>query len=190
VRRRGSSKGSVRRKRQAAALTGIVAVLVALGPTATASGQALAADAKLRAVETSLLALLNAERAKRGLRPLRRSGTLAVAARWQSRDMVSHHYFDHQRRGGPGLVQRIRRTGYFRNAASWTVGENIAWGAGRLVGPNAIVAGWMKSAGHRHNILNRTFESIGIGLVADAPSGERGAPSLTITTDFGFREFR
>jgi uncharacterized protein YkwD len=190
VRIRASWNGSIRRTRQAAALTGIVAVAVVLGPTAPASGQALAAGAELRAVETSVLTLLNAERAKRGLKPLRRSATLAIAARWQSRDMVAHRYFDHQRRGGPGVVQRIRRAGYLRHTASWTVGENIAWGLGSEAAPDAIVAGWMRSAGHRHNILNRTFESVGIGLVADLPTGERGGTSLTITTDFGFRSFR
>jgi uncharacterized protein YkwD len=164
--------------------------LVGFGPTAVASGRALRAGAELRAVETSVLTLLNAERARRGLKPLHRSATLAIAARWQSRDMVAHRYFDHQRRGGPGLVQRIRRSGYLRHTASWIVGENIAWGAGRMAAPDAIVAGWMRSAGHRHNILNRTFESIGIGLVPDPPTGARWTPSVTITTDFGCRSFR
>jgi uncharacterized protein YkwD len=150
----------------------------------------MATGAKLRSVETSVLALLNEERAKRGLRPLHRSDTLAKAARWQSRDMVTRGYFAHRRRGGPDLVQRIRRTGYLKHAARWIVGENIGWAAGRLATPNAVVAGWMRSAGHRHNILDHTFRSIGIGLVADDPARGRDSPALTVTTDFGFRSLR
>jgi uncharacterized protein YkwD len=176
--------------RRAATLTGIVAVTVALGASASGSDQSQAAGAELRSVQNSLLALLNEERAKRGLRPLHRSDTLAQAARWQSRDMVTHGYFAHRRRGGPGLVQRIRRTGYLKHAGSWIVGENIGWAAGRLATPNAIVADWMRSAGHRHNILDRTFQSIGIGLVADDPTRGRDSPALTVTTDFGFRSMR
>ena len=137
-----------------------------------------------------MLALLNQERAKRGLGPLHGSGTLARAARWQSRDMVAHRYFAHGRRGGPDLVKRIRRTGYLNHAGRWVVGENIGWAAGRLATPNAMVASWMRSAGHRHNILDRTFESIGIGVVADDPARGRDSPALTVTTDFGFRSRR
>src|SRR6185436_15136660 len=78
----------------------------------------------------AIFRLLNQERVKRGLHPVRHSAALDEAARWQSRDMVARGYFDHERSGGPNLSERIRRTGYLSGARSWAVGENIAWGEG------------------------------------------------------------
>jgi uncharacterized protein YkwD len=146
-----------------------------------------ASGAEANAAERSVLTLLNRERTKRGLAPLRRSGTLDAAASWQSRDMVSHRYFEHRRRGGPGLVRRIRRTGYLNRARRWIVGENIAWGEGGQASPAAIVAGWMASSHHRGNILYRRFRNIGIGLTPGDPAGAGGGRAVTVTTDFGFR---
>jgi uncharacterized protein YkwD len=135
-----------------------------------------------------LFQLLNHERVKRGLRPLRHSNALDDSARWQSRDMVARGYFDHQRPGGPSLTQRIRRTGYLSGARSWAIGENIAWGEGSLSTPQSIMRSWMKSPGHRENILRRRFEHVGIGLAQGIPeqSGQDGG--VTATTDFGARD--
>ena len=49
-----------------------------------------------------------------------------------------------------------------------------------------VFAAWMRSPGHRANILRRGFREIGIGIVARAPvaAAVRGA---TYTTDFGAR---
>jgi hypothetical protein len=44
------------------------------------------------------------------------------------------------------------------------VGENIAAG---YETPEAVVAAWMNSSGHRANILSTGFREIGIGYVAD-----------------------
>jgi uncharacterized protein YkwD len=66
------------------------------------------------------------------------------------------------------------------------VGENIALGTMQLATPAAIVASWMKSPGHRANILDGRFRDSGMGVVAKAPSrytgGQRGA---TYTQQFG-----
>jgi uncharacterized protein YkwD len=141
-------------------------------------------------VAGAVLALLNQQRTKRGLRPLQRNPMLDEAAAFQSRDMVVHRYFEHQRRGGPGLVRRIRSTGYLRGAASWKVGENIAWAEAHLATPEHLVAGWMASHGHRANILDRAFRNIGIGVVPGEPKRHASLPALTITTDFGVRSSR
>ncbi|MBQ2931950.1 MAG: hypothetical protein IJE62_03780 [Clostridia bacterium] len=45
-----------------------------------------------------------------------------------------------------------------------TAGENIARGQAT---PQAVVNGWMNSAGHRANILNASYNTIGVGYVAD-----------------------
>ena len=48
-------------------------------------------------------------------------------------------------------------------------------------------AAWMRSPGHRHNILNPDFREIGIGFSRGTPSNP-GASGSTITTDFGMRK--
>jgi uncharacterized protein YkwD len=143
------------------------------------------------AIERSVLCLLNRERARRSLRPLRRSPDLDRASRRHSRDMVRRGYFSHKRDGGPNFVERIRRTGYLDGVIRWTVGENIAFGGGSRSAPASLVKGWMASPGHKANILSRTFKEIGLGLATGSPY-ERGAsgPAVTITTDFGFRTRR
>ena len=140
-------------------------------------------------IEKSVLCLLNSERATRGLRALKRNPALDEAARWQSRDMIAHGYFDHQRPGGPNFVERIRRTGYLRGAAKWALGENIAWGEGPLSTPRSIVSGWMKSKHHRENILDVSYRAIGVGVALerhDAGNADN-PPALTVTTDFASR---
>ena len=44
-----------------------------------------------------------------------------------------------------------------------TAAENIAMG---YKTPQAVVDGWMNSSGHRANILNASFNTIGVGYVA------------------------
>jgi uncharacterized protein YkwD len=108
--------------------------------------------------------------------------------------MVAHTYFDHKRRGGPNFVQRIRRTGYLTGARRWMVGENIAWGEGRGSTTASIMRAWMASREHRENILESTYEDVGIGLAPGNPrdrDADSSTPSglrvITITTDFGSR---
>jgi uncharacterized protein YkwD len=138
--------------------------------------------------EDSILCLLNNERASRGLRKLRLSHKLASSAQFQSQDMIDRHYFEHQRRGGPDLVKRIKRTGYFRRVRSWSVGENIAWGTSDYATPSSLVKAWMESSGHRENILNPDFREIGVGLRIGAPTNRWDSDeAATATTDFGMR---
>jgi len=151
---------------------------------ACSSASASVNTASKRALVRATLCVLNVERAKHHLRPLRLNRKLASAARGHSGSMTSRHYFSHDSLNGASFLDRIRRTGYLRGARSWNVGENIAWGSGRLSTPRAIGRAWMNSPGHRANILSRSFRAIGIGIAAGTPSGGGGA---TYTTDFGRR---
>jgi uncharacterized protein YkwD len=128
------------------------------------------------------LCLLNRQRAAHGIRALRADGKLARAARGHARDMVAQHYFSHTSRSGASFSARIKRTGWTRTRRSYTVGENIGWGGGSLSTPRQMVRAWMSSAGHRANILDRSFNLIGIGIANGAPTGGSGA---TYATDFG-----
>lgn len=133
----------------------------------------------------STVCLLNNQRRRRGMRPLRRNRRLSSAARRHSHDMVSRHYFSHVSQAGRDVVDRLTNTGYLGGGGSWTVGENLAWGAGSRSTPREIVQAWMHSPGHRANILNRSFREIGIGVAFDTP--EHGLTGATYTTTFGRR---
>jgi uncharacterized protein YkwD len=165
-------------------VAGALAGLATLPAPALAGGGCAGASSRpthARAAEFSgtTLCLLNRERARNGLGRLHSNSALALAAWRHSRDMANHNFFAHG-----DFVGRIQRAGYFRGRRSWTVGENIAWGAGSNATPRAIVSMWMHSPPHRANILNGSFHQVGVGLVAGAPvPNVRGA--ATYTTDFG-----
>jgi uncharacterized protein YkwD len=66
------------------------------------------------------------------------------------------------------------------------VGENIGWGSGALATPTALVAAWMRSPGHRANLLTRGYAEIGVGVVAGSPAGVM-RDAGTYVTVFGSR---
>ena len=134
-------------------------------------------DLGLRGARAATLCLLNAERAARGLAPLRASTKLGRAAQGHAADMVDRGYFAHGNFGA-----RIARTGWGRHRRTYTIGENLGYGTGGGATPRAIVDAWMGSAGHRANILQRRFHAIGIGIASGTPDGAAGA---TYSTDFG-----
>ena len=137
---------------------------------------------------SATLCLLNRERSQRGLRALRSNGRLRRAAEDYSRSMVVRNFFDHVSPGGSTMTGRIKATDYLNNARGWALGENIAWGGGDLATPREIVDAWMHSAGHRANILSRSFDEIGVGIALGAPRAlPSGMDAATYTTDFGAR---
>jgi uncharacterized protein YkwD len=168
------------------------AALVAIVPAAPASAAGarcakadeLPRHMTITEVRVSTLCLINAERRKRGLAPLRHDLRLALAGTRHVRDMVGARYFSHDSRGGRRFDTRIARTGYARGKRA-TVGENLAWGTGELATPRSIVRGWMNSPGHRANILHRVYREVGIAIAHGTPrSPNAGA---TYATEFGRR---
>lgn len=104
----------------------------------------------------------NAERQKAGCPPVTNDKTLRSVALAHSEDMAERNYFSHTSPEGEGPGDRASAAGY--DAYS---GENIALGYGTA---EAVVKAWMKSSGHRENILNCTSTEVGVG-VADSPRG-------------------
>jgi uncharacterized protein YkwD len=144
--------------------------------------------ANLELVRAAVLCLHNRERVRHGLPRLRENPLLRRAAERHTDNMVSERFFDHTSPSGSTMVERIRRTGYTKRARSWALGENIAWGSGSLATAAQIHRSWMKSSGHRANILQRSFREIGIGIESGLPVRLSAAQSgATYTTDFGFR---
>ncbi len=177
------------------AIASVCVLALAMAPAASAGQQACSAMRATPAqvgtgqLASSTLCLLNAERARHDLRPLRLSQPLSAAAQRHASDMQRRKYFSHTSRDGSNFVQRIRRTGYFKRASTWFVGENLAWGAGpNRSSPRGIVAAWMASPPHRQNILNSRFREVGIGVVVGAPRRNVfGLPAGTYATSFGTR---
>ena len=143
-----------------------------------ASASATPSEESLAAIRRTTLCLLNAERAKHGLRALKPSLKLrhasgATPRRWSpTASSPTALLRPHQELGLPSGVH------------AYTVGENIAWGGGPVASPGRIVKMWMNSPPHRANILSRTYVHIGIGVVRGTPPGMAGG---TYTTDFGYR---
>jgi uncharacterized protein YkwD len=164
-----------------------LAVLLFAAPSASAacsSANATAAKASKRALVRATLCVLNAERSRHRLRPLRLNRKLSRAAQRHSRAMARNRFFSHTSPGGASFVDRIRSTGYLSGARSWTVGENIAYGSGTRSTPRSIGRAWMNSPPHRANILSSSYRAIGIGIASGTPIGGGGG---TYTTDFGRR---
>ena len=138
-------------------------------------------------VRAAVLCLHNRDRAAAGLPALKENAKLRKAALGHSDDMVSRRYFDHDEPDGDGMVDRIKRAGYVRPGDAWSLGENIAWGTSDLATAAEIHNTWMNSAGHRANILRRSFKEIGIGIVLGTPSVSPAGAGATYTADFGVR---
>ncbi|NES64367.1 MAG: CAP domain-containing protein [Okeania sp. SIO2D1] len=100
--------------------------------------------------------LTNQERTQLGLDPLTADPLLNQAAQTHTENMAEQDFFSHTGLDGSSVGDRIEATGY--DFSTWA--ENIA--AGRQT-PEAVVAGWMNSDGHRRNILNPNLEEIGVG---------------------------
>ena len=142
-------------------------------------------------VRSATLCLLNVERTSRGLRPLRADNQLRKVADNYSAQMVTHGFFAHVGFDGSTLRSRIKTgTRYLTSrVARWSLGENLYWGSGSLATPAQSVDAWMHSAGHRHNVLNKNFRDIGIGIAIGAPQDVAGSPAATYATEFGTRSF-
>jgi uncharacterized protein YkwD len=142
---------------------------------------------------------LNAERRARGLAALRWDGDLArVAGDW-SAQMARTGNFAHRDLGAAGSLPGMSKFS--------ALGENIAWVEGYPSMGNQLHVGWMRSEGHRANMLQRGFDSVGIGVVcsggrawatqnfgrldsSDAPSMSSSTPAeqpIVATRDDGVR---
>ena len=148
-------------------------------------GPRVAQEIGQAATRGAVLCLVNAERARRGLRPVASSWRLRRAAQAHSDDMVARDYFDHVTPGGSGLGDRVAATGYMRRHPDWGLGEAIGWAQGALATPSALMRAWMASPPHRAVILGRSYRDLGVGVALAGPEPGAG-PAVTITLDFGF----
>jgi uncharacterized protein YkwD len=118
------------------------------------------ADDEPTADEKQLIELVNAERNKADLPPLKAHIKLMKAARDHSANMARKKELAHDLDGkGPG--ERLNEVGYAHGG--W--GENCA--AGQRTPAEAINC-WMNSAPHKANMLGKNYSEVGIGLAKAA----------------------
>lgn len=141
--------------------------VITVAPTASSSGTKVRTCTRCGAQESATISpvfdpnsvasqvvnLVNQERAKAGLSPLTAVGNLHSYAQTRSTELVS--VFDHVRPDGSNPLTSVFNLGSYS-----TAGENIAMGYSSA---QAVMDGWMNSPGHRANILNANFTSIGVG---------------------------
>lgn len=140
------------------------------------------------ALEKRIHDLVNAERTKKGLRPLAWDRDLARIARNHSSDMVDRNFFSHHDPEGCDVSGRHRRGGYrcdirIGNATCYgaeNISRNSLYRMGYVTDGRTsydwysedevardVVRSWMKSKGHRENILTPYFRKQGIGIAVD-----------------------
>jgi len=110
------------------------------------------------AAEKRVLDLVNKERTSRGIPPLVWDEDLARAARYHAAHMVANRYFEHDSKTKTGPIKCITRIQMFTEKGR---GENIALGQRS---PEQAMDSWMRSPGHRANILRKEAKTIGVGI--------------------------
>ncbi|MFF5846191.1 CAP domain-containing protein [Streptomyces massasporeus] len=118
-----------------------------------------------------VLSLVNEERAKVGCSPVAANSALQSLAQNYSEDMAARGFFDHTDPDGSTPWDRAEQAGI-----SNLGGENIARGQADAA---AVMDAWMNSPGHRANILNCDFKTLGVGV-------ELGSGGPWWTQNFGY----
>ncbi|HHU91472.1 MAG TPA: SH3 domain-containing protein [Clostridiaceae bacterium] len=125
-------------------------------PAATPAPPTDQQEGELSQDEKKLLDLINAERAKSNLSPLIADPELMKVARIKANDMTKNNYFSHYSPTYGSPFDMMRQHGItFKAAAENIAGNSTVEGA---------VSSWMKSEGHRSNIMNSNYNYTGIGI--------------------------
>ncbi|GAA2322914.1 CAP domain-containing protein [Streptomyces kunmingensis] len=122
-------------------------------------------------VAAQVLTLVNQERAKAGCSPVTADSGLAALATAFSEDMAARDFFDHTDPDGATPWDRAKKAGITNLG-----GENIARGQANA---KSVMEAWMNSPGHKANILNCDYKTLGVGV-------HFGSGGPWWTQDFGF----
>ncbi|MCB8819467.1 CAP domain-containing protein [Microvirga rosea] len=131
-------------------------------------------------LETLFLQLINVARANTGARALTFDGELLDSSDAHSAWMDATDTFSHTGVNGSSPGDRMASAGY--GAQGW--GENIAYVSGDLTEATVrqLHTNLMNSPGHYANIVNGSFEEIGIGLKEGTINGYK---VVFVTQNFG-----
>lgn len=164
--------------RQVTRGVGIIAAMVCAVVAAVSVPAAGAATQAEITGQSQLLKEVNKARTTRGLAPLRLNAVLSRPARVHSAYLARIGTLDHTGADGKPFYVRIYRAGYSRQKA---VGENLGMASGcSTTLSRTMVDMWLKSPGHRRNLLSSRFKNIGIAVVAAS-----NCSNTIYATDFG-----
>lgn len=127
----------------------LLAVLLAATGLPVASASTASAATSSSGLAAQFVHIINAERARAGLRALAVDATMTSVARGWSRHMATTSRLAHN----PALARSVRSWRY--------LGENV--GVGYSV--SSLAAAFWSSPGHRANILDRHYDRIGVAVV-------------------------
>jgi uncharacterized protein YkwD len=111
--------------------------------------------------ERTMRCMTNFARGQSSLARIAPSTALDKAADHKSGDLIRCGEFSHEA-CGRAFTFWMAHYGYLAGSC-WGAAENIAWGTGRIGSVGAIFRAWLRSPGHRENILG-PYTDIGIGL--------------------------
>lgn len=150
----------------AAAVASLALLALSLAPAASAAPVVSAKNT----LERNLVARINIVRRNHGLRPLRVVPRLEDAAHRHAVSMAYTSYFRHdlftpsRARTWTPFGTWIRWFWPGPGYGSWSAGENLAWGAPDISAAQAVRR-WMRSPGHRANILHPAWRNVGLAAV-------------------------
>lgn len=109
--------------------------------------------------EAQLIHQANLARVQEGAPPLRWNSELSSVARWFAYHSVQDHdsYCGHEDLVYGTIEDRIKGVGYV-NGQAW--GENVSCS---YADPNAVIESFLRSDGHRENLLNPIYRETGVG---------------------------
>ena len=113
-------------------------------------------------VAADVIKFTNVERTHYQRPALRANLRLMRAAQLQAEQMARARHMAHELPGAryPRMIDRMAATDY----RWYTAGENVAFGQANAA---KVVDSWMRSRGHRANILNDNFTEMGAGYAVD-----------------------
>jgi len=137
--------------------------LMTLNPTIVPTNMQIGSTIRLKpsapsasSFEEQVVVLVNQERKKAGLAPLTHRADIKNVAEKKAMDMINSNYFSHTSPNYGSPFDMLKSFG----VSYRTAGENIAKGQ---KSPQEVMNAWMNSSGHRANILNGSYTSIGVG---------------------------
>ncbi len=132
------------------------------------TGDSAGSGSEGRTAETTqaeaILKLVNQERSKAGVSPLKLSEKLTNVANMKAKDMADKNYFSHTSPTYGSPFDMLKKFGISFSYA----GENIA--AGQKTAEE-VMDSWMNSSGHRQNILNKNYTELGVGFTRGGQYG-------------------
>jgi uncharacterized protein YkwD len=170
------------------ALTCLIAALSVSASAGAAAGTAATPTERLGQLDQQVLAEVNRTRVAHGLQRLVISSGLQRAADAHSRQMLDLGFFAHDTPGGNTFGKRIRSYYPADGFTTWSAGENLLYGSVGITAEAAVKA-WLRSPGHRENILSRTWREVGVASLRARVAGGAfgGRETLVVTMDFGAR---